>query len=170
MKTNNIAFIDGQNLFLGTKENNWYLDTQRFRTYLKDKYKVQMAYYFLGYVKEEQQELYTRLQKHGYIVTFREHNPTMMGKKKGNVDTDIVFEIMRTLIEDKDFNKIILVSGDGDYKKTVDYLIKKNKFEKLLPPTDKFSSLYKGKIGINKSYINVLSNHKKNIEYKKSKR
>jgi uncharacterized LabA/DUF88 family protein len=34
----------------------------------------------------------------------------MKGKKKGNVDVDIVFEIMRRLIDEDDFEKIVLVT------------------------------------------------------------
>ena len=42
------------------------------------------------------------------------------------------------------FNKIILVSGDGDYRKLVDYLIDKSLFTKILFPDKKSaSSLYK---------------------------
>jgi uncharacterized LabA/DUF88 family protein len=63
--------------------------------------------------------------------------------QKGNVDTDIVFEIMKNLVENIDFDKIILISGDGDYKKLVDYLIGKNRFKRILFPNgDKASSLY----------------------------
>ncbi len=37
-----------------------------------------------------------------------------------------------------------MVSGDGDYKKMVDYFVKKEKFRKILFPNKKFaSSLYK---------------------------
>ena len=62
---------------------------------------------------------------------------------KGNVDTDIVFEAMKNLIENLELNKILLVSGDGDYKKTIDYLINKNKFLSILFPRGKYaSSLY----------------------------
>ena len=51
---------------------------------------------------------------------------------------------MKNLIDNKNFDKIVLVSGDGDYKKLVDYLITKNKFKKILFPIKKFaSSLYK---------------------------
>lgn len=143
-KESNLAFIDGQNLHLGTTQNGWKIDHKKFRTYLKDKYNVDEAYYFLGYVTEEQQYLYNNLQKAGFIVLFREHSSALKGTKKGNVDTDIVFEVMKTLIERKDFNKILLVSGDGDYKKLVDYLLKKNCFKKLLFPNKQFaSSLYK---------------------------
>jgi hypothetical protein len=38
---------------------------------------------------------------------------------------------------------MVLVSGDGDYKKTVDYIISKGKFERILFPNgSKASSLY----------------------------
>jgi len=142
-KESNLAFIDGQNLYLGTKEDDWKVDHNKFRIYLKDKYHVTEAYYFLGYVTEEQQDLYNNLQKAGFIVLFKEHNENLKAQKKGNVDTDIVFEIMKNLVENN-FSKIILVSGDGDYKKLVDYLIKKNKFKKIIFPNRKFaSSLYK---------------------------
>ena len=143
-KESNLAFIDGQNLYLGTKEDDWKVDHNKFRIYLKDKYHVTEAYYFLGYVTEEQQDLYNNLQEAGFIVLFKEHSPNLKAEKKGNVDTDIVFEIMKNLIDNKDFDRIVLVSGDGDYKKVIDYLIKKDKFKKILFPNKKFaSSLYK---------------------------
>ena len=143
-KENNLAFIDGQNLHLGTTQNNWKVSLKRFRVYLKDKYHINEAYYFLGYVSETEEDLYNNLQKFGFLVLFKEHNPAMRGTKKGNVDTDIVFEIMKNLIDNKNFDKIVLVSGDGDYKKVVDYMIKKDKFLKILFPNKKFaSSLYR---------------------------
>ena len=78
-------------------------------------------------------------------VKFKAHNELMAGKKKGNVDTDIVFEVMKKLIENSnEFDKILIISGDGDYKKLIDYLIKKEKFLKILLPTKiNASSLYK---------------------------
>jgi len=52
-------------------------------------------------------------------------------------------------------NKVILVSGDGDYKMLVDFLIEENKFEKiLLPNQKKSSSLYKK---ITRKYFDDLS-------------
>jgi uncharacterized LabA/DUF88 family protein len=140
----NLAFIDGQNLHLGTSQEGWKIDLGKFRIYLKDKYHVTEAYYFLGYVSDEQVELYNNLQKSGFIVVFKEHHVSSVGKKKGNVDSDIIFEMMRNCIDNLEFSKVILVSGDGDYKKVVDYLITKNRFEKILFPNRKFaSSLYK---------------------------
>ena len=141
---NNFAFIDGQNLHLGTKEKGWSVNHIRFRKYLSEKYNVTEAYYFLGFISEDEQDLYDNLQKAGFILLFREHSSALKGKKKGNVDCDIVFSIMKKLVEQEKFNKIVLVSGDGDYKKLVDFLIKKNRFKKILFPNKEFaSSLYK---------------------------
>lgn len=143
---NNIAYIDGQNLIYGTTHsvNPWNIDLKRFRVYLHDKYHINEAYYFIGSYDAKHQELYNQIQKSGYILIFREHSDSAISKKKGNVDTDIVFMIMKELIENDSFDKIVLVSGDGDYWRMVDYLIKKEKFEKLLAPSQKgMSSLYR---------------------------
>lgn len=162
----NQAYIDGQNLYLGTTSKNWKIDLYKFRIYLKEKYNVREAYYFLGYLNEDNQDLYNDLQKAGFIVVFREHSQQMVGKKKGNVDTEIVFSIMRSIIEKENFEKIVLVSGDGDYKRLVDFLIKKERFEKILFPNLEFaSSLYK-KLG-NKYFVNLeRSDIRKDIEYR----
>ena len=139
----NVAFIDGQNLHLGTRETGWTIDHKKFRIYLKDKYKIKEAYYFLGYTSESEQDLYDNLQKAGFILSFREHSLALKGKKKGNVDSDIIFSAMKKLVDDEPFDKIFIVSGDGDYKKLADFLIKKGRFGKMLFPNKKFaSSLY----------------------------
>ena len=108
----NIAFIDGQNLHLGVQQENWQIDHHRFRVYLKDKYKVKLAYYFFGYLNEDLQDLYSKLQEAGFVVVFKAHSRISESKKKGNVDTDMVFEMMKALIEKK-FDKIVLVSRPG---------------------------------------------------------
>ena len=140
----NVAFIDGQNLHLGTKECGWGIDYKKFRTYLYDKYHITEAYYFMGFISDHEVDLYDKLQRAGFILSFREHSSALRGKKKGNVDSDIVFGIMKKILEEEDkFGKIFIVSGDGDYKKLVDFLIKRNRFGKMLFPNKKFaSSLY----------------------------
>ena len=97
----------------------------RFRVFLLEKYKVNEAYYFIGAYNPKDQDLYDALQKYGYIVVFREHAESSLSHKKGNVDTDIVFAVMKKLVEREKFDKVVLVSGDGDYWRLVDYLIKK---------------------------------------------
>lgn len=98
----------------------------------------------MGYVQEARQELYEEIQGAGFVLVFREHNTAMLGKKKGNVDADIIFSIMKKLYKREDFQKIFLVSGDGDYKMLVDFLIEEERFGKVLFPNKQFaSSLYK---------------------------
>lgn len=68
----------------------------------------------------------------------------MLGLKKGNVDSDIIFTIMKMLYKKESFEKIILISGDGDYKQLVDFLIEEDRFAKILfPDKHRRSSLYK---------------------------
>jgi uncharacterized LabA/DUF88 family protein len=146
MAKNNHAFIDAQNLHLATTKASipWKIDLHRFRIYLKEKYQVSEAYFFLGAYNPELRDMYTAIQRYGFILIFREHGHKLIGKKKGNVDVDIVFSIMRKLYEREAFDNILLVSGDGDYKRMVDYLIKESRFEMLLLPCREYaSSLYK---------------------------
>ncbi len=142
----NIAFIDGQNLHMGTTKSDapWFIDLARFRIYLLQKYNVNRVYYHLGYVNEKYQDLYEEIQKAGFILIFKQHSSVMAGLKKGNVDSDIVFSVMKRLYKKENFHKIVLVSGDGDYKMLVDFLLEENKLEKILFPDRKNrSSLYK---------------------------
>lgn len=143
---------------MGTTKSEpcWHIDLARFRIYLEKKYKVIKAYYYLGYLMDENQDLYEQLQTAGFIVVFREHNSKMVGKKKGNVDSDIIFSIMKRIYQKDDFDKIVLVSGDGDYKTLVDFLIEEKRLEKVLFPNRKFaSSLYKS---IGGNYFDYLEN------------
>ncbi|MFA5310464.1 MAG: NYN domain-containing protein [Candidatus Paceibacterota bacterium] len=157
---NNLAFIDGQNLYRGTTltDPKWRVDLFKFREYLSKKYNVQKAYYFLGFLNENNQVVYDEIQEAGFIIKFREHSSIMIGKKKGNVDSDIVFDIMRRMYKKEPFDKIVLVSGDGDYKMLVDFLIEEGKFKKILFPNKNFaSSLYKK---ITRIYFDYLINIK----------
>ena len=122
----------------------------------------------MGYVQEIHQDLYEEIQQAGFVLIFREHNPTMMGKKKGNVDSDIIFHTMKKLYKKEDFTKIVLVSGDGDYKLLVDFLIEENRFEKILfPDRKRASSLYK-KIGAR--YFDALDIAEVRFKIEKKKR
>jgi hypothetical protein len=46
------------------------LDFKKFRRYIQDKYKISKAFLFIGYVPQNQ-DLYTGLQKDGYILVFK---------------------------------------------------------------------------------------------------
>ena len=157
---NNIAYIDGQNFILGTteREPSWEADLQQFRVYLGEKYNVTKAYYYVGCKMhgESYRILYKEIKAAGFILKFRKHSQGMLGTKKGNADCDILFDIMKRLYEKpKSFDKIILVSGDGDFYVLVNHLIKKKRLEKILFPKQRYaSSLYKS---ITHEYFDNLS-------------
>jgi len=133
------AFIDSQNLHLAIHDAGWELDFGRFRIYLKDKYKIQKAFLFIGYVPGNE-ALYTYLQQAGYIVVFK---PTLLDKEgkviKGNVDAELV---LHSMIEYQNYDKAIIISGDGDFHCLVEYLQNKRKLLHLLIPNRrKYSAL-----------------------------
>lgn len=134
------AFIDSQNLNLGVKSDDWDLDFGKFRIYLKEKYVVEKAYLFIGQVSGYE-KLYTYLQEAGYILVFK---PTLEFKKKkeritkGNVDAELV---LHTMIQWPNFDKAIIVSGDGDFFCLIEHLDDNNKLEKIIVPNNQYSSL-----------------------------
>lgn len=139
-RENNYAFIDSQNLNLGVKSQGWLLSFKRFRIFLRDKYKVEKAFLFIGYVAGNQ-HLYTSLQDAGYICVFKPTLEVKCGTKsfiKGNVDAELV---LHTMIEFLNYGKAVIVSGDGDFYCLLEYLSGKDKLAKVIVPNLRFSSL-----------------------------
>ncbi len=165
----NYAFIDGQNLHLWTAKaelDPWIIDLVRFKVYLKDKYNISRIYYFLGYVQDDNIKLYTRLQELGYIVIFKHQIYEMKSTKKWNIDSDLVFHVLTKIIDEgEEFGKILLVSGDGDFKILVDYLIGKDRFLKILLPNKRFASSLYRELPI--QYRDFIVNARVKLEYKK---
>jgi uncharacterized LabA/DUF88 family protein len=126
----NFAFIDGQNLHLGLKEIGIALDFRRFRMYLRDRLQVIEAYYFIGYMPEQQQ-LYTNLQRAGFVLQFKEVARDRNGKAKGNVDVDLTLRAVDMIAM---YDQAVLVTSDGDFASLVSYLIEKSKLRTVLSP------------------------------------
>ena len=134
------AFIDSQNLNLAIRGAGWRLDFRKFYVYLSEKYKIDKAFLFIGYYQGNE-GLYKNLQQMGYILIFK---PTLQDRDgciiKGNCDAELVLHCM---IEYKNFDKAIVVSGDGDFYCLVEYLEKNNKLLKIgIPNKYKYSSLF----------------------------
>jgi uncharacterized LabA/DUF88 family protein len=138
----NYAFIDSQNLNLGVRVQGWELDFARFRVYLKDKYQITKAFLCIGYVKGNE-GLYKHLQESGYICVFKPTLELPDGEVKGNVDAELV---LHTMIHLNDFDKAVIVTGDGDFHCLVEYLVQQNKLLALMVPNHKhYSGLLKRK-------------------------
>lgn len=135
------AFIDSQNLNLGTSKDifhnkkliykGWKLDYGRFYQYLADKFRVSKTFLFIGYIAENQ-KLYDYLISCGYQLIYKPTTKDREGKPKGNVDAELVLHA--AAIEFNQFDKAIIVSGDGDFYCLHQYLIDMHKLGNILIP------------------------------------
>lgn len=160
----NYAFIDSQNLNLGVRSEGWKIDYRRLRLYLRNKYGVEKAFMFIGRV-EGNQALYTALQEAGFILIFK---PTVVyfedGKKtmKGNVDAELVLYAAAKLYNE--YNKAIVISGDGDFYCLAEYLVDNNKLLRIMTPNSKYSKLLRSY----SQYITQIGTLRDKLEYNRS--
>lgn len=161
-KENNFAFIDSQNLNLSIREFGWRLDFKKFRVYLRDKYSAQKAFLFIGYFPGNER-LYTFLQEAGYICIFKPTLELSNGKVKGNVDAEL---ILHAMIELNNFDKAIIVSGDGDFYCLIEYLLKIGKLKKMLIPNQKqYSGLLKKLSTAEQNIFDFMNALQKKLSY-----
>ena len=95
---------------------------------------------FLGYITGNER-LYSKLQLFGYTLIFK---PTLdikfKGRRriKGNVDGEL---ILHAALEINNYDKAIIVSGDGDFHCLIEHLEKEGKLLKIIVPNRLYSSL-----------------------------
>lgn len=181
------AFIDSQNLNVSVQKFGWKIDWQKFRKWLADKYGVTKAYMFIGYIPENE-SLYEQMHEAGYAVvlkpTFdmtrprpelaseesvepgketssgyaRPEKPEEKKPVKGNIDAELVLWAMKEM---SNYDKAIIVSGDGDFYCLVEYLEEKKRLLRLLTPTSHYSSLYNRY----DEYVERLDTFKRELRY-----
>lgn len=133
------------------------MDWRKFREFLAEKYGVTKAYMFIGYVPEFE-DMYMQLHDSGYSVVLKptfdmtrprpgtepdknDDKPSEKEEKpvKGNIDADMVLWAMKEI---DNYDKALIVSGDGDFYSLVEYLESKDKLLNLLAPSGHYSGLY----------------------------
>lgn len=144
-KQNNYAFVDSNNLYLGVKELGWFVDYKKFRRYLREKYDVEKAYVFIGFVPGNQ-ELYMAMQDAGFICVFKETYARDDGAIKGNCDAELVLHCM---IEYPNYDHAIIVTGDGDFACLVKYLKDQDKLRAVIAPSRHYCSFLLRKASAN---------------------
>lgn len=154
------AFIDSQNLNLGTSKDiyrnkkliykGWKLDYRKFRKYLQDKFHVKKAFLFIGYIAKNK-SLYSSLETCGYSLIFKPTTKDNLGKPKGNVDAELV--LYASAIEYGNYDKAIVVSGDGDFYCLHEYLLKRKKLLGIIIPNTKSESTLLKKFQSYKTFL-----------------
>lgn len=160
----NHAYIDANNLYKGINTLGWKIDLKRFRKFLEDRHGVKKSYMFIGFVAANA-GLYRDLQNWGYTVVFKPTVPGYKGKIKGNCDGELILQVMADLMPDATdpCEKIVIVTGDGDFACLVNYLEPREKLKILLSPIEAKCSILLKKATPNITYIEQMRNK---LEYK----
>lgn len=138
------------------------MDWRKLRKYLQDKYNVTHAFMFIGYMVENE-SLYEHMHELGYLIALKptldisaqtaedaQNNagqPLKPGEEehakpvvKGNIDADLVLYAMKEL---PNYDKAIIVSGDGDFLSLIEYLDEQGKLLNIMAPNWQYSTLLK---------------------------
>jgi len=166
------AFIDSQNLNISVQKFGWKIDWRKFRQFLADQYGVTKAFMFIGYMPENE-NLYEQMHEAGYMVVLKptfdisrprqEVDPDIAPEDKkpvkGNIDADLVLWAMKEM---SNYDKAIIVSGDGDFYSLVEYLEAKGRLLHILAPSGHYSQLYNRY----ESYIVKLDSFRRDLAYR----
>jgi uncharacterized LabA/DUF88 family protein len=166
------AFIDSQNLNVGTQKFGWKMNWIQFRKWLAEEYNVEKAFMFIGYIPENE-SLYEQMHDAGFLVVLKqtfdmtrvqeEKKELAEGEEKppvkGNVDTDLVLWAMKEL---GNYQKAIIVSGDGDFFSLVEYLHSKKRLLHIMTPNGHYSQLYRAF----EDQVVQLDKYKRTLQYR----
>ena len=131
---------------------------------MTEKYGVEKAFLFIGFI-EGNNALYTALQEAGFICIFKPTLKYKDGTTKGNCDAELVLQAM---IEYPNYDKAVIVTGDGDFYCLAKYFVEKNKLKAILVPNRfRFSALLNFRVC--RPYLRFMNDLKDKLAYKKEK-
>jgi len=145
-KISNFAFIDGANLHFTYENLTWKLDYQKLLNHLRKRLNVNVAYYFIGKIKENN-DLYTTLEEYGYTLKLKEPSPYTTEeeycpycsklivpettKSKSDCDSFMTLQVLEDL---HIYDQAVLITSDGDFDNLVKMLLRKNKLRMVFAP------------------------------------
>lgn len=121
MKLN--LYIDGNNLYRAAKDLGYKIDYKKFKGWIRQKYKLESIYLFMGFV-ESRINFYEYLKQSGFILIFKQ-TISIQGLVKGNCDAELVLKVVSDFYTD-DYDMRMIVTGDGDFGCVIEFL-QKNK-------------------------------------------
>lgn len=134
------VYIDGANLDRGSRDLGYKIDYQKFFVWLRQKYQADKIYYFIGYVTKYA-HIYANLKDIGFMLIFKETLIDAEGKIKGNCDAELVLQSVSDYYEFTTTYNII-ITGDGDFRCLINFLIAKElTVTVLVPQKKKYSAL-----------------------------
>lgn len=119
-----IVYIDAANIILSCKNVDLRIDILKLIQNLKDKFRTEKIIYFTGNFKS-MEKYFDTLIENGVEMIYKEiYNEN--DKTKANCDVEISHRITYD-IENGLVDKVILLSGDGDFVHLADYINRNKK-------------------------------------------
>lgn len=156
------VFIDATNIIYGTKTrdgNRWKVDFQKLYLYLKHHYQARQIFYFAGLdqYNTKQRRFYQNLRIFGYTTVLKPvklyHQSNGDVIRKANCDVDLTFYVMKTITE---YQRAIILSGDGDFLIVLKYLLSNNYSVKVIANGKNTAKEIKQLVGADFTDINRL--------------
>jgi uncharacterized LabA/DUF88 family protein len=126
-------FVDGANMFYTQKKGlGWFFDPAKLLKVLKGEHELTDAYWFMG-VKQPpdvRDENFIRFLAYaGYVVRTKAlktiyDSDSGDSTQKANLDIEIVMDMFNTV---QNYDKAILLSGDGDFERAIELLRSRGK-------------------------------------------
>lgn len=126
-------FVDGANMFYTQKKGlGWFFDPAKLLRVLKNDDELTDAYWYMGLKQppDPRDENFVRFLAYaGYVVRTKGlktiyDSETGETTQKANLDVEIVMDMFNTV---ENFDKAILLSGDGDFERALELLRSRGK-------------------------------------------
>lgn len=119
------AFIDASNIIYGARSEGWFIDQKKLFEYLKKRFSVKKAFFYYGKdSKDEKKEKFLKkLRSFGYILRVKEIK--RFGTRiKANCDVDLTMDMLLMV---KEYQRAIVLTGDGDFAPLFTHLLLQKK-------------------------------------------
>ena len=166
LKERTAVFIDASNIIYGARDYGWRMDFRKLIKYLKERFGARKVFYYAGLDAENKKQLgfYEKLQEFNYILRLVPVKTFKDGQRKGDVDSRMTFEMMKYF---KEYDRAIVMTGDGDYYWVLEYLLaNKDKVSLLSFPERTARELKR----LFKERFTDINKIRKVVELKKSKK
>src|SRR3989344_1832747 len=125
IKGKTAVFIDAANIFYSERSLGWRVDYKRLIAYLRQETQLISVNFYTGIIAshEKQQSFLRRLKSFGYktvakpVKIIRSAGGEVISK--GNLDIELALD---AYMERKDYDTLILFSGDSDFSYLLDVL------------------------------------------------
>lgn len=118
IKQKTYIFIDGANIFYAQRHLGWTIDWKKVKKELEKNFEIEKIVYYTGIKdKDEKMEEFLKYLRHLNFETISKPLKTIADESgkiihKSNMDVEIAVDILLTV---KDFDNLILFSGDSDF-------------------------------------------------------